>query len=75
MTDHLPYDFATIGRESFGDRDEFIVQAERWRDVNGHHVHTVVAVDHDDESVTLMIPDAATARRLKNLFARVERSL
>jgi len=74
MTDHNPYTYETVGREGF---DDVAVQVEYWTDVNGHYVHTLLVVERYDngDGATVFIRDAADARRLKNLMAKIERRL
>lgn len=75
MSDHNPYTYEPVGRTSVGE-DHFIA-VEDWRDTNGERTHMTLVVQSyvGDESVTMIVPDAATARRIKNLMANMERRL
>lgn len=70
-----PYTFTLLASVRTG--DDIVVQAEDWSDTHGHRTHIGVSVDNDRgvESMTFIIGTAEEARRLKNLFAVIERRL
>lgn len=73
----MTYNFDVIDRVASPADFDVIVQAEDWRGVDGHRTHVAVAIwrEGTDEDFTIVVESAEHARRLKNLFAKIERRL